>query len=285
MKFPSPVKLPFYNLFRERAAILAAERCGRVQDGPTSGSGSKAAIAERRFTSADGLLVGRPDLIDVQRAEIVDYKTGVAGEEARAGGLRTGSPAAQPVCLPRRSGRHRRLEGNYRPRRRRDRDNRDSGANRRKRGPRQARAALADYNAAVDGRSFSTWRGQRRTAVGCAPVFQYASRSGRPPIHHGRTPRGVHLEGIVIALDHATVQATPLVSLQVDASRGTLGSATVFAEQIPVAWTTVDGDRRPEVGDIMRIVDGHLISPEDPIIVQADRSMTSVWRVRPISGH
>ncbi|MGH3305967.1 MAG: transposase family protein [Streptosporangiaceae bacterium] len=68
-------------------------------------------------------------------------------------------------------------------------------------------------------------------------------------------------------------------SRQVDASRGTVGIATIFVEQIPVAWMTVDGDREPEVGDIVRIVDGHLISSEEPIIIRADRSLTSVWRV------
>ena len=282
VKFPSPVKLPFYNLFRERAAILAAERCGRVQDGPTSGSDGEAAIAERRFTSADGLLVGRPDLIDVQRAEIVDYKTGVAVED----GWRVSEREARQLNL------YAYLAGQAGIAVSRGTIVRGDGETATIEIPEltaeeeaeHARAALAEYNAAVDGRSFSDLA--RPAPDGCRmcpcipicePFWQAADPSWQDSC-------GVHLEGIVVALDHATVQATPLVSLQVDASRGTLGSATVFAEQIPVAWTTVDGDREPEVGDIMRIVDGHLISPEDPIIVRADRSMTSVWRVGP-GGH
>jgi hypothetical protein len=282
VKFPSPVKLPFYNLFRERAAILAAERRGRVQDSSTPDSDGEAAIAERRFTSADGLLVGRPDLIDVQRAEIVDYKTGVAVED----GWRVSEREARQLNL------YAYLAGQAGISVSQGTIVRGDGVTATIEIPAPtaeeeaelARAALAEYNAAVDGRSFSDLARPAPDSCRMCPCIPMCEPFWQTADTTWQGSCGVHLEGTVVTLDRATVQATPLVSMQVDASRGTLGSATVSAEQIPVAWTTVDGDREPEVGDIVRIVDGHLISPEDPIIVRADRSMTSVWRVGP-GGH
>lgn len=85
-KFPSPDKLPYYNLFRERAALLASEAAQRRAAPPAGGSSAQAAsdhadvLVETTLRSADGLLVGRPDRVNVQDAEVIDYKTGVASE-------------------------------------------------------------------------------------------------------------------------------------------------------------------------------------------------------------
>jgi RecB family exonuclease len=86
-KFSGPERLPYYNLYRERAAIEAAqsvERVGRAGVALTSTSpvGPANTCAERKLVSRDGLVVGRPDLIDVAAGEVVDYKTGVSLEEA-----------------------------------------------------------------------------------------------------------------------------------------------------------------------------------------------------------
>jgi hypothetical protein len=80
------------------------------------------------------------------------------------------------------------------------------------------------------------------------------------------------------------VQSTPLVSLLVEATRGTVGQVTLSLEQIPLSWVTSDGDRKPEVGDRVRIVDARLTNPEDPIVVRADRTMAALWRVASADG-
>ena len=80
-KFPMPARLPFYNLFRERAAALAADYAMQRQEGAGGASSVFATIAESRFESSDGLIIGRPDLVDVSHAEVIDYKTGLAADE------------------------------------------------------------------------------------------------------------------------------------------------------------------------------------------------------------
>ena len=89
-KFNSPQKIPFYHLYRERAAAEAAVIGSRVSGSPQKTSAGTAPSApqllvEKKLTSKDGLLVGRPDFVDLQAAEVVDYKTGAAPEEAPDG--------------------------------------------------------------------------------------------------------------------------------------------------------------------------------------------------------
>jgi hypothetical protein len=63
-KFSSPEKLPYYNLYRERAAVEAADSAERITptgDADTAGQPVQAAV-EGRLVSRDGLIVGRPDL-------------------------------------------------------------------------------------------------------------------------------------------------------------------------------------------------------------------------------
>jgi hypothetical protein len=62
-------------------------------------------------------------------------------------------------------------------------------------------------------------------------------------------------------------------------SRGTIGEGTVSIEQVPLAWLSADGDRAPEVGDVVRVVDARLAAPEEPVVVRVDRVMTALWRV------
>lgn len=53
----------------------------------------------------------------------------------------------------------------------------------------------------------------------------------------------------------------------------------VSIEQVPVTWTTADGSEPPGVGDIVRIVDARLTSPEPPFVIRVDRVMTTLWTV------
>ena len=91
-KFSSPERMPYYNLFRERAAVLAVQVVSRqdaMQEsalpiGESSG-GPRGGLTEEKLTSRDGLLSGRADYIDTLASEIVDYKTGVGPEDEPEG--------------------------------------------------------------------------------------------------------------------------------------------------------------------------------------------------------
>lgn len=65
---------------------------------------------------------------------------------------------------------------------------------------------------------------------------------GWPLTRRGKRVAASTLKERVVAVEEATIQATPLVSIQVQASRGTLGQATISVEQVPLAWPTADGD-------------------------------------------
>ena len=89
VKYRSAEALPYYYLFRERAALAAvgvAAGRGRpsASNVPVRGEAPPRRLIETTLTSSDGLLFGRPDYVDLQAEEIVDYKTGVSFEDATA---------------------------------------------------------------------------------------------------------------------------------------------------------------------------------------------------------
>jgi PD-(D/E)XK nuclease superfamily len=278
-KFPSPEKMPFYNLFRERAAALAAEYCGRLDREEASSSAARSITAEARFSSADGLIVGRPDLIDLQQSEVIDYKTGLSAEDGWEVSEREARQLSLYVYLANESGlnlsRGTIVRGNgetatieIAP---------DVAAAEGQR----ARAALTAYNTAVEDRSFfdlATPAPETCRMCPCIPVCEPFWQASDPT---WQGVSGIQIEGTIVGLESTTVQGTPLVSLNVDASRGTLGAARISIEQIPIAWMTADGDRAPTAGDVIRVVDARLVNSEDPVVVRADRIMTSVWRLAP----
>jgi PD-(D/E)XK nuclease superfamily len=279
MKFPSPEKLPFYNLFRERAVVLAVECCRQSGESMRSRSDAQGAVAEQRFTSSDGLIVGRPDFIDLLRSEVIDYKAGSIPDE----GWRVSEREARQLNL------YVYLAGEAGLSISQGTIVRGNGETATIEVPpaaaaaeaQKAREALAEYNASVDGRTFyDLARPAPNTCrmCPCLPTCEPFWQTSDPTWQEGC---GIHLEGIVVAVEQATVQGTRLVSLHVDASRGTLGQTAVIVEQVPLAWATADGDRAPEAGDVVRVVDGRLTSSEDPVVVRADRVTTSLWRVGP----
>jgi len=89
---------------------------------------------------------------------------------------------------------------------------------------------------------------------------------------------GSHVEGTATAVANAAVHATALVSVHVLCRRGTVAEAEVSIEQVPAAWITADGDRPVELGDVVRVIDARLVS-EEPVVLRADRVMTSLWRL------
>ncbi|HEV8650572.1 MAG TPA: PD-(D/E)XK nuclease family protein [Actinomycetes bacterium] len=282
VKFPSPEKLPFHNLFRERAAVLAGEYCGRPGEDAGSGSNGQGTVAEQRFTSEDGLIVGRPDLIDVPRSEVIDYKTGLAADEGWRVSEREARQLNLYVYLAGEAGlsisRGTIVRGNG------ETATIDIPRATAQAEAQKAREALAEYNASVDGRTFydlARPAPDNCRMCPCLPMCEPFWRASDPT---WQEDCGIHVEGTVVTVEPAMVQATPLVSLHVEATRGTLGQATVSVEQVPLAWPTADGDRAPEVGDVVRIVDARLTSPEDPVVVRADRIMTSLWRVETNRG-
>lgn len=276
VKFPSPEKLPFYNLFRERAATLAADHPGGVKtDVPPTDE--QRALAEHRFTSSDGLIVGRPDLINIPGREVVDYKTGLAGDEAWRVSDREARQLNLYAYLAGEAGfdvsRGTIVRGDGQT------ATVEIAAEAAAAEADKARVALAEFNERLDGRTFDDMARPAPDVCRmcpCIPVCEAFWQASDPT---WQPECGVHLEATVVGVDHATVQGVPLVSLLVEGSRGTVGQGEVTIEQVPVAWVTADGDRAPEPGDVIRLVEGRVANPEEPVVLRADRIMTSLWNI------
>lgn len=274
-KFASPEKLPFYNLFRERAAVLAVDCCIRRSDLESSEGDS--AVAERRFTSADGVIAGRADLIDVGRSEVIDYKTGTASKdgwlvsEREARQLRLYAYLAGEGGVSISRGTIVRADG--------ETATIDIEATAAAAEADYARATLQAFNEAASDGTFSEIAQPAADVCRmcpCVPLCESFWHAANPA---WQEDCGVHIEGTVLDVEQTLVQGVALVSMRVDVSRGTVEQAVVAVEQVPLAWVTADGDRVPEVGDIVRVVEGRMISTDDQPVIRADRVMTAVWRV------
>jgi hypothetical protein len=281
VKFPAPTKLPFYNLFRERAAALAADYAAQRQEGAGGGSGVFATIAESWFESSDELIVGRPDLVDVSRAEVVDYKSGQAAGEPWRVSEREARQLSLYVYLANEAGLH--ISRGVIVRGSGESAAIDIPLNRAEAEAQRARDELAKYNARIDSESFQDLAHPAPDACRMCPCQPICNAFWDAADASWQEACGVHIEGVVADMSMATVQGTSLLTMVVEASRGTLGAGTVTIEQIPESWTTADGDRPPETGDVVRIVDARLVDDEVRA-VRVDRVMTSLWRVEAQSG-
>jgi hypothetical protein len=275
VKFPSPHKLPFYYLLRERAAAAAAEYV-QIEESVEQRGANMSAISEGRFASTDGVIVGRPDLLKPADEEVVDYKTGLISSDGRqvsdreARQLRLyvylageAGVAARKGTIVRGDGQTASVEIT--------RESAEAEAER-------ARDLLAELNSLIDGGS-SFYELARPSATSCrlCPCIPLCDKFWEAADSTWADESGIHLEGTVKAVHPATVQGTALLSLEVAVARGTIGEGTTTLEQLPARWAVADGDRLPEAGDVVRLVDARLVS-EDPSIVRADRIMTTLWR-------
>lgn len=289
LKFPTTERLPYYNLSRERAALAArvASQTGPprapdtwISTAPRTGTptGSAATLSERRLSSTDGVIVGRPDLLDVGNSEVVDYKTGQATDdpsivsEREAMQLRLYAYLAAAAGIEVSRGTIVRGDG-ARASVELSKEAADREAD-------NARQAMDDYNHAIASQSFEELAQPAPAACRscpCIPLCQAFWNAADPQWFTESSVQ--HLEGVIVELEEVPLQGVPVATLRVEVLRGTIEAETAVLEQIPVSWFTADGDRGPVVGDVVRLVNGHVTHPDDPVIVRADRTTTSVWRI------
>lgn len=272
-KFARPDKIPYYNRIRERAAAVAGSQ-RPTADRPHSAG----VLSERRFQSSDGVIVGRPDVIDVERGEVIDYKT---GQPAAQDSLRVSDREGRQLTLYA----YLALEAGVAITRGTIvRSNGDtasieiSEAAARAEAER-ARLALSEFNSSVvQGRTFSELAHPSPPVCRFCPCIPFCEPFWASAEPSWNEECGCHVEGTVRSVQPANVQGTNLVTIEVTVSRGTIAGGPASIEQIPVAWVEADGDRCPLPEDTVRLVDARLVA-EDPAVVRADRVMTSLWRL------
>jgi len=281
-KFPSSDKLPYYNLFRERAALLASEAAQRRAAPTAGGSSAQTAsnhadvLVETTLRSVDGLLVGRPDRVNIEGAEVVDYKTGVASDgdgwnvsDSESRQLKLYVALALDAGLRLAKGTIVRGDGRAATIRISSEDAEAEG--------RQARQELAAFNELAAAET-TFYELTQPSPAGCrtCPCIPFCEGFWEAAAPEWTKECGTYIEGTVSSINKSAVGSTTLLSLEVEVRRGTLDRGPASIEQIPQEWTTADGAEPPSVGDVVRVVDGRLSAREDVPLVRVNHTMTAV---------
>ncbi|MGE3335741.1 MAG: PD-(D/E)XK nuclease family protein [Rhodospirillaceae bacterium] len=281
-KYQSTEVLPYYYLFRERAALMARRvaerpRSSRLSAAPGSHEPSSRRVIETTLTSRDGLLFGRPDYVDVQAREILDYKTGASAEDAA-----TTSPAeARQLRLYV----HLALENDLSVAR---------GVIVRPGGQRaeidvtkaqadaegtQARELLAQFNQ-LAGRPFEALADPSPDTCRFCSCIPFCEPFWRDVAPAWSEDCGTHVEGRITGITESQVQGSPVLTFDLQVSRGTVDAASAFIEQVPESWTTTGDQPRPAIGEVLRVIHGRTISSNVPaVVIRVDRALTSLWTV------
>lgn len=280
-KFSAPDRLPYYNLYRERAALEAVGAAARAhQWAPQSEAVELVPVprqsAERRLLSRDGLLVGQPDYIDLDAKEIVDYKTAAPGDtnpdsvsDAEARQLRLYVHLALDNGLVVSRGVIARADG-----RRAAIDVSPSQADAE---GQSAREHLAAFNemAGRDFREVAQPSADACTLCPCIPFCEAFWQSAAP---EWADTCGTHAEGTVANTSSAVIQGVALLTLGLTVQRGTVAPGPAIVQQLPETWSTAGGTPSPVLGDVVRLV--HCRTPEataDPLVLRVDRVTTALW--------
>ncbi len=281
LKFPSVERLPFFNLVRERAALHAtrliepsASRDPTLQVFPANRPPTQ---TETTLSSSDGLVVGRPDHINLSDSVVLDYKTGVGPEQQEGGisdsekrqlllyaylALENGVQLSKAVIV-RGDGRQAVI---------------DVSAAEAIQAGQSAKDALKDFNAAVDAsRSFEDIATPSPSACRNCPCIPFCGSFWEAAQPTWPEDFGACLEGTITAISRSTSQGIALVSVSVDANRGTVKPGRAILEQIPEQWIVVDGSAMPAVGSVVRLVNGRLVPSDEVPIVRIDKTTTALW--------
>jgi CRISPR/Cas system-associated exonuclease Cas4 (RecB family) len=284
-KFSSPERLPYYNLYRERAALYASQV---VQTEAPEGllgfltTGSALQRTEVRLESADGLIVGRPDYIDMDAQSVVDYKSGVsdnnetdAVSDAEIRQLRLYAYLASEAGISVSKGVIVRGDG----RRSQIEIPKSQAAAEGSR----AKGQLQAINAALaDGQSFDGLASPSVENCPMCPCLPFCDAFWRECTAEWADRCGVHVEGLVKEVSSTTAQGVPLVTLRIELQRGTLNSTFAFIEQIPEKWLTIEGASIPKVGDIVRVVHARQFGDDhESANLRVDKGLTNLWSVLP----
>ncbi|MBI4473475.1 MAG: PD-(D/E)XK nuclease family protein [Acidobacteria bacterium] len=283
-KYSDVGRLPYYNLHRERAALHASQIAAKLSSADLSGETHEVpgtqGSTELRLESADGLIVGRPDHIDVESETVVDYKSGIAAKDERATvsdpetrQLRLYAYLASERGLRITKGAIVRGDGSVGEIEIPQAEAAAEAA--------RARTQLEAVNSAVSaGQSFvesSSPSTEGCRMCSCIPLCETFWRDSKP---EWADQCGLQVEGRVTDIVRTTAQGTTLVTFAVEVRRGTLDCSSAVIEQVPETWLLVQGAAIPQVGDTVRIVHARRAGPEGDIaVLRVDKILTSVWSV------
>lgn len=279
-KFESRDRLPFYNLYRARAAQMAAE-WPSGPDPQTISNTKQAAPTDSRLsveaplTSRDGRISGRPDVLDGPNATVVDYKTTQPSEptqitESETRQLRLYAFLAEENGIAVRRGIIERAD-------RARVEVQISAAEAAEEG-RHALAVLDKYNGHI-GAAFNAGAKPSPQACRFCPCIPFCNAFWELAEVGWASECGTHLEGKV-----ETVDGDALISVHLNVVRGTGLKGSAVVTRLSREWLTFDGSSAPSPGQTVRITDAAYVGEtSSPSIFRADRVTTTVWTVRDVS--
>ena len=277
-KFETAADMPFYALFRERAsqkgATISTETAGKTHASYAGRPNSSFLRVEKELYSRDRQIRGRPDLVKIERCEVIDYKSGSA-TEIDAEGVR--DPERRQLLLygyllqendivvnngviERGNGAMGRIAIT-------------SGACDRE--AEAARIALQRFNDTMSGGFDVLARPSPEVCSGCHAIpqcrafWEAASEEWIDLV-------GAHAEGIITDIRSQVLNRVEVTTVRLQIDAGTIKPGEGSLEQVPLNWMTADGTPAPSTGDRIRIVDAQVAS-EEPVVIRADKTMTAVW--------
>ena len=275
-KFGNRNRIPFYNIYRARAARIASESSPPPSRGADTGpAGShgrdRSRLAEPTLTSRDQKIRGRPDLIDVENAVVLDYKTGSSSDsgqptESEARQLRLYAHLAAENGIDVRAGVVVRAD--------RDRaeipipreEAEDEG--------RRARGALEEING-FSGRRFEEAATPSPNACRYCPCIPFCPAFWKESDPGWADRCGTQLEGVV-----DSIEGESLVSMRLEVARGTGTRGLAVVSRLSRAWLEVEEANFPQPGQAVRVTDAGRANPaSQPTEFRADRATTAVWQV------
>lgn len=285
VKFPSVERLPYYNLYRERATlcaslIAAARKTNEPSEVPIQRATVRESQVETYLRSRDGLIIGRPDLLDRESGTVVDYKTGViAGRpnevsEREARQLRLYAFLAAEAGFPVSKGAIVRSDG-HKAEIQMSKPEIAAEAG-------KAREQLQAINSASSqGRLFEELASPSAGNCLMCPCAVICERFWQNATPEWAATCGAFVEGRVTAVAERAQLGFQAVTLAVEVQKGTVDTRFASIEQIPRAWLLIQESCLPAVGDIVRITDARHCRTEGEIaVIRVDRALTNVWVIR-----
>lgn len=282
LKFPAASRLPYYNLQRERTALLAtriaaSRPCARYEHvGATARPSRSSLQTESRLYSRDGLITGRPDQLDGESQSIVDYKSGSVGDEesdlvsdSEARQLRVYAHLVIENGIPVTKGRIVRGDG-------RQCELPISAAEAQSEAD-NARTQLRTFNSAVSsGAVFSDLASPSSENCRWCPCMPFCDAFWAAVRPEWDRNCGVHVQGGILEAETRQIQGVSLTTFNVSVLSGTISAEHLSVEQVPSEWMTLRSGDGPRPGDIIRVVHARQSGTG---VLRPDKTLTAVWRL------
>lgn len=272
-KFEAADRLPFYNLYRARAAQMASDTVAAM--GPRThdrGTGS-GPIVEASLNSRDGRVTGRADVLDPTNETVIDYKTGTPnGSSAITEGelrqLRLYAFLASENGVTIRRGVIERAD--------RTRAEVTISPDQAAEEGRKAVAVLDRYNRLAGG-SFDSGTSPSHEACRFCPCIPFCEAFWKRAEVEWSGECGTQVEGVV-----ESVEGDALVTINLEVTRGTGVRGKAAITRLSREWFARMGAAVPGAQQTIRVTDAAYIAEStDPAVFRADRTMTAIWTVQP----